>query len=449
MNDKTTTTPTNTKKKSSVRHTRAIQRDRSKRPISAPADEEMVKRLEEIVKPATEAQVAYYHSLGLRSRKLTLPIMMALVLNLIWQQVGGVSELTRLLNTGGVLWVPVMAQVTQQALSSRMQVLPAELFLRVLQSVLPVLAQRWLARKRPLPLDIAWVHARYSQVLACDGSTLDALLRKVGLLREQETNPLAGRMLSLLDVVTHLPTHIWYEEDAQAHDQSFLDKVLGVLKPGNLLLFDLGFTNFAFYLKLTELGVFFVTRAKSNLSYQVALVLCATAAVHDQLIWIGTDQNRQLLRLVQVLYKGKWYCYLTNELDTTRLPVQYVVAIYWQRWRIEDAYNIVKRLLGLAFFFGGGQNAVCLQLWATWLLYAILVDLSDAVASELNKPFARISMEMVYRSLYFFKQARSQGETDSLVTYLAKHAATLGILKRKPDKPSILLSLILTFDLKP
>ncbi|MFN8440205.1 MAG: hypothetical protein U0175_05520 [Caldilineaceae bacterium] len=31
------------------------------------------------------------------------------------------------------------------------------------------------------------------------------------------------------------------------------------------------------------------------------------------------------------------------------LPVEYAVALYWQRWRIEDAYAIVKRLLGFSF----------------------------------------------------------------------------------------------------
>ena len=44
------------------------------------------------------------------------------------------------------------------------------------------------------------------------------------------------------------------------------------------------------------------------------------------------------------------------------------MALYRQRWRIEDAYAIVKRLLGLAYFWCGAQNAVELQLWATWLL---------------------------------------------------------------------------------
>lgn len=65
---------------------------------------------------------------------------------------------------------------------------------------------------------------------------------------------------------------------------------------------------------------------------------------------------------------------------------------------MEDAFAIAKRLLGMAYFYGGAQNAVELQLWATWILYAVLVDLTDAVAEALRRPFAEISMEMVYRS---------------------------------------------------
>ncbi len=45
------------KKPSSVRHTRAIQRDRSKRPGVAPPDEKIAERLTEIVHPATLAQL--------------------------------------------------------------------------------------------------------------------------------------------------------------------------------------------------------------------------------------------------------------------------------------------------------------------------------------------------------------------------------------------------------
>jgi hypothetical protein len=85
------------------------------------------------------------------------------------------------------------------------------------------------------------------------------------------------------------------------------------------------------------------------------------------------------------------------------LTVETICRAYDQRWPIEDAYNIVKRLLGLAFFWCGAQNAFEMQVWLTWRLYIVLIDLTDAVAETLNKPFMAISIEMVYRSLYFLR----------------------------------------------
>ncbi len=150
------------------------------------------------------------------------------------------------------------------------------------------------------------------------------------------------------------------------------------------------------------------------------------AALHDALVWVGQGDSRQVVPLIEVLYKGKCYRYLTNELDATRLPTTYVVALYWQRWRIEDAYALVKHLLGLAYFYCGAQNAVAMQLWATWILYAVLVDLTDAVAQALNKPFAAISMEMVYRSLYYFTLARQRGAATDAVAFLAADPTLYG-----------------------
>jgi hypothetical protein len=55
--------------------------------------------------------------------------------------------------------------------------------------------------------------------------------------------------------------------------------------------------------------------------------------VHDSLVWIGKDETRQQVRLVEILYRGKWYRYLSNELEHEKLPTAYLVALYWQRWR--------------------------------------------------------------------------------------------------------------------
>lgn len=71
-----------------------------------------------------------------------------------------------------------------------------------------------------------------------------------------------------------------------------------------------------------------------------------------------------------------------------------------------------------------------MQLWATWILYAVLVDLTDAVAEALERPVEEISMEMVYRSLYFVVGAMERDPTTDPVRYLAEEARDLGIIKR-------------------
>ncbi len=82
------------------------------------------------------------------------------------------------------------------------------------------------------------------------------------------------------------------------------------------------------------------------------------------------------------------------------------------------------------------------------LLYAVLVDLSDEVAGELVVPLADISLEMVYRSLYFCVNAISRGETNNPVQYLVANAQLFGLIKRK-RKPPALTRLNLTLHGKP
>jgi Transposase DDE domain len=418
------------KKKSSVRHTRAIARDRSKRVPSAPPAAQVSERLTQLIHPLTLGQVAHYQSLGLRERILTLPVLVALVLSMIWRQIGSVSTLVRMLQDEGFLWTAPV-QVSEQALTMRLRVLPAALFKGVLDDLLPLVQERWRTRTRPLPPELAWAQEHYSAVLGVDGSTLDVLLRKVGLLRKREDAPLAGRMTGLLDVCSRLPWALWYESDAAAHDQRCWPAILAALPAGALLLFDLGYTNFRMFAQLTVAQITFITRAKSNLAYEVGHWFTQTAQVRDALVWIGQGADRQQVRLIEVSAGNTWHRYLTNELAPARLPVLYAVALYWQRWRLEDAFNAVKRLLGLAYLWTGAENGVCVQLWATWLLYAVLVDLTDAVAERLQQPMAALSQEMLYRGLYHFTQAFQRGAASDVVDYLATHATRLGILMRK------------------
>ncbi len=75
------------------------------------------------------------------------------------------------------------------------------------------------------------------------------------------------------------------------------------------------------------------------------------------------------------------------------------------------------------------------KIWATWLFYAVLMDLGDAVADDLALPADRISLEMIYRGLYHFSLAHQKGLTDEPIQYFAApENRDLGVVKsiRKP-----------------
>lgn len=434
-------------KKQSLPHTRAVQRDRSKRANGMPPDEVLVEQMAAVIHPAVYTQMELYYAMGLRARVLTLPVMMALLLGLLWQQVGSVREAVRILHKEGMLWIEPIEGLSAQALLERMSTLPAVLFSRVLLDCLPQMQARAEQRQRPLPAAVAWAKQHFHSIWALDGSSLDGLLKKCGLLREQTGPVLAGKIGTLLDVATHLPRMVWYEQDSQAHDTRFWPQVLSVVSAGCLLLLDKGLIDFAIFDQLTTRQVGFITRPKSNTQMQVTQVLSKTATLHEYQMILGGPQTRceHPMRLVKVLFRGKWYAYLTNVLDPSVLPPQCVVALYDQRWRIEDAFNVVKRLLGLAYFYTSSINGLQWQVWATWLLYALLIDLTDAVAEALQRPFKDISLEMVFRGLYHFTQARHKGRARDPVEYLAREAKDLALIKQK--RPKKHLSLIEQMDL--
>jgi len=431
------------RKKSSVRHTRAIQYDRAKRAVvdNLPAQVETV--FKEIIHPLTLAQCELFRQLGMRERTLTLPVMLALLLSAVWRQIAGVNELVRLVRTEATLWEKPH-KVSQPALSQRLSTMPAELFLNVLNQLLPIMQQRWQARPRPLAPEIQWAYEHFANVLIVDGATLDALIKKIGLLQAFAKNPLAGKMTALLELGSRLPRRIWFKNDPQTHDQTFWEQIMAELPPGSLLLFDKGYINFGRFRELSSAGITFITRAKSNLKYEFVRELAATPKFRDSLIYIGDADTHQRLRLVEVLFGKTWHRYLTNEIDPEKLPARQLVALYYRRWSIERAFSTGKRLLGLAYFWSGSQNSVELQLWSTWIVYAILIDLCDQVASLRNVLFDRISIEMVYRSLYYFLKANARGETDDFPRWLATADKIYGIIKRRPKKKDVFHSWPLT-----
>jgi hypothetical protein len=77
---------------------------------------EIASQLSALLTPAITSQENYYRQLGLRGRILNLPLMVAAVLTLLWRDVAGVTELTRMLARSGFLWYRPTT-ITQQAMS--------------------------------------------------------------------------------------------------------------------------------------------------------------------------------------------------------------------------------------------------------------------------------------------------------------------------------------------
>jgi hypothetical protein len=263
-------------------------------------------------------------------------------------------------------------------------------------------------------------------------------------LREQPDAPLAGHLGVAVELISHLPAKLWWAEQAATTDKALAPAIVEWLKPDSLVVFDLGYFAFWLFDALSTASVFFVTRMREKVSYRVQRVLVAREHVRDQIIQLGiykgNGQCQQLMRLVEVSVNGRWQRYLTNVLEPQRLSVVEVVALYDARWSIETTFLLIKRLLDLAYLWVGSLNGVKVQVFATFLFYAILLDLCDDVAECLGLRLEQISVEMVYRGLYHYVTAVAQelfsGDAPS---YLAQEAKGLGIIKRpRPrDGPTV------------
>ncbi len=404
-----------------------------------PDNKAITEHLQNLLSPAIYAQSAYYRSLGLRERILNLTLMIAAVLTLIWRQVPSVQELTRMLEQEELLWGRAV-KVSQQALSQRFLSFPSVLFERVFHDLLPLLQARWHTRQqRPIPVAVKWGLKHFDQIWAADGSTLEALFRKLDSLQDAPKGQLAGKICTVIDLLTRMPVQVWFHTNPKAHDTNFVDDLLNLSTAKTLLILDRGFYDFKFFLRLIAKQIGFITRIKSNAAYEVERILSYDFSLRDRLICFKTDDKEQPilhLRLVEVRQGKSWYGYITSVLDPQVLPPYVVADLYGGRWRIEEAFNTAKRLLGLSYLWTGSINGVKLQVWATWLFYAVLIDLADAVADELALPMSRISLEMVFRGLYHFNHAYAKGKaTDPVLFFAAPENKNLDVVKTVRKKP--------------
>ncbi|MHC5756630.1 transposase [Nostoc sp.] len=140
----------------------------------APTSQEIESRLVELLTPGTFANLKGVKDKerSLRSRILTLPVMAAIVLSLVYRQIQYLTDVLRCLEVEGLLWVEAMS-VSRQALSQRLESLPAQLFIKLFEQVV----ERLAAKKNPTEISPMWasVASSFGAVWIADASTLEAV----------------------------------------------------------------------------------------------------------------------------------------------------------------------------------------------------------------------------------------------------------------------------------
>lgn len=147
---------------------------------------------------------------------------------------------------------------------------------------------------------------------------------------------------------------------------------------GSVVVFDKGYASYEWHNSLTDQGIFWVTRIRSNAKYQVIerrSVDKLAGITSDQTIAYTSDRAGQYdLRPVRrVGYRdpdtGKHYFFITNHFDWS---AKTIAQIYKQRWQVELFFKWIKQNLKIKAFLGNTDNAVMTQVMIALCTYLIL-----------------------------------------------------------------------------
>jgi hypothetical protein len=281
-----------------------------------------------------------------------------------------------------------------------------------------------------------------TEILALDQSVLDALLRKLKLLRGYETGDhalLPGVLACLFDLRRQQWWQVTFSPHALQNEKPGAPALVAGVPKGSLLLFDLGYFSFFWFDYLTEQELYYVSKLRAKASYQVLHLLYAggTAQVQlrESLVYLGAyagDRAAHPVRLIEVTRGAQTWRYLTNVLDPRVLPAWEIVALYGYRWDIETAFNVLKTHLGLHLLHSGYPNALLHQVYATLVLSQCVLALRFEIAAQAGCDVREVSLVLMLRWLPRFA-ARGQDPVAEFV----RHGRRVGFLRpfRGTERP--------------
>jgi hypothetical protein len=215
-----------------------------------------------------------------------------------------------------------------------------------------------------------------NKLVSMDSTTIDLCASLFDWARFKRTKG-AVKLHLLLDHDGYLPAFACIT-DGKASDICVARQLC--FAPGTGVVMDRGYVDFRWWQSLTSQGVFFVTRFKSDVSYDVVQfqTLDRPLPQHrpiraDQVVRLRTSKTGAETALYRriVLWvedKQQEMVFFTNHLDWGATTV---TAVYQDRWQIESFFKSLKQLLRGKTFVGTSANALKTQLWTA--LIAILL----------------------------------------------------------------------------
>lgn len=179
-------------------------------------------------------------------------------------------------------------------------------------------------------------------------------------------------------------------------------------EPGTIVVFDRGYIDFNWFRSLSRQGVFFVTRMRSDLVYQVKqrrpCPQCSNVRA-DQVVLVGSPKHDQLeipLRRIKIWdeKKREMIIFLTNHLE---FGATTIAAIYKERWQIELFFKALKQSLRVKTFVGTSANALKIQIWTALIVLLLLkyLQLRARFGWSLSNLVALLRQQLfVYRDLW-------------------------------------------------
>lgn len=74
---------------------------------------------------------------------------------------------------------------------------------------------------------------------------------------------------------------------------------------------------------------------------------------------------------------------------------------------------------------------MAIQIYATWIIYAVIANVCSQVAARLDVQIDRISYQLIFEGFYHFAKAYADGRASQLIDYLVENHRMLSLIKQK------------------